>query len=302
MPTAPSGARISYVPSFVPDARVTSTSQFRVPVQHDRRRGHRPAPERGDGEKAPSIGGGEEPASGDCHVEAPQEERLRYPGHEVTSGLDVDGHHLLVGSAVVQLLAVGTPLRLSAARRGDLPLAPRTGEALDVDLAASGLVRFVGQKAAVRRKHGHQLRKRRLQERDRLAVAEGGQYPNVPARFFPLAQEGDVAPVAGPIAGELQLVRLEEKLLLSLALDGLLEKIVAHGEDYAAAVWRPQRAERAAGAKGEPGADPALQIPDPDVGLPAARIGEVESESIAPRRERRVVVVARVADGLALPA
>ncbi len=58
--------------------------------------------------------------------------------------------------------------------------------------------------------------------------------------------------------------------------------------------------ERAVGAEREPGADAALQVPDPDVGLPAPRIGEVEGEPVAARRERRVVVVARVADGLAL--
>src|ERR1035437_11114464 len=121
MPQAPSGARISYEPSFAPDARVTSTPQFRVPVQHDRRRGHRLATERGDDEKAPPIGGREEAVSGGSRVEAALEKRVRGAGLHAASGLNVDRHQLLVGSAVVQLLAVGTPLRLSAARRGLTP-------------------------------------------------------------------------------------------------------------------------------------------------------------------------------------
>src|ERR1035437_4863508 len=98
MPPAPSGARISYEPSFVPDARFTSTPQFRVPVQHDRRRGHRLATERGDDEKAPPIGGREEAVSGGSRVEAALEKRVRGAGLHAASGLNVDRHQLLGGS------------------------------------------------------------------------------------------------------------------------------------------------------------------------------------------------------------
>ena len=52
------------------------------PVQDDRRRGHRLAPERGDGEEALAVGGREEAVAGDRHVEPSLEQRLRSAGGE----------------------------------------------------------------------------------------------------------------------------------------------------------------------------------------------------------------------------
>jgi hypothetical protein len=65
-----------------------------------------------------------------------------------------------------------------------------------------------------------------------------------------------------------------------------------------AAVGGPERTERTARAEREPGADAALEVPDPDVGPRAPRVGEVEREPVAAWREGRAVTVARVPDGL----
>ena len=56
---------------------------------------------------------------------------------------------------------------------------------------------------------------------------------------LPWLEKAMYLPVARPVAGELQLVRLQEELLLALAVGGLLEEILADGVDDAAAVGRP---------------------------------------------------------------
>ena len=78
------------------------------------------------------------------------------------------------------------------------------------------------------------------------------------------------------------------------------KRSVAHRVHDAPSVGRPEGSERSVGPEREPRADAALEVADPDVGLRAPRIGQVEGEPVAARREGRVVGVARVADDLAL--
>ncbi len=100
-------------------------------------------------------------------------------------------HHLAVRPDVVQLLAVGPPPRMDAARCRHLPLSTgavtsgtcsrRRHERPHVDLLPSRLVGHVRHPAPVRRELRPALSEVGLQEQPRLAVSFERQHPGVPA-------------------------------------------------------------------------------------------------------------------------
>src|SRR6266511_3850689 len=160
------------------DSWVGSPREPRVPVHDNRGRDHGLTPEGREQKETLTVGRGQVMATDVANrLNRRPEEGSRNAGLERLAGLDVDRHQLLVGSGVIELLAVGSPGRLDASGGGHLPFASRAGEVLNVDLGAARLVRLVGDPAPVGREGGAYLVERSLQEKNRLAVAEGRQDP-----------------------------------------------------------------------------------------------------------------------------
>src|SRR6266536_3568292 len=273
-----------------PPAR--STPELGVPVQDDGRRGQSLAPERSDEEEPLTVGRDHVLVARDARLDSRREERLRDARFEALPGVDVDRHELLVGRAVEEFLSVGAPRWIGAPGARDLPLAARDREGLDVDLGTARLGGLVCDEPRVRREERHQFRKRPDDDRDGLAVAESRQRPRVPARLLVLRREGDVAPVPRPIACELLFAALEQQLLLALAARRFLEEVVGscavRPEYDRGAVGRPDRDPVVPAGEREPRIDAACEIPDPDVGLSAAGIVQVEDQAVAGAGELRV--------------
>ncbi len=65
-------------------------SRFRVPVQNDRGRGHRLAPELGYGEEPPAVGRRKKTVPSLSRYEVSREERLRDTGRKAADRPDLD--------------------------------------------------------------------------------------------------------------------------------------------------------------------------------------------------------------------
>ena len=88
----------------------------------------------------------------------------------------IDGHQALVRRSINQLLTVRAPERIGAARIRHLHFVCQLRERLKINLTGPRLIRTIGNKAAVRGKGQVQFLGSRRHNRNRLAVAKGGQY------------------------------------------------------------------------------------------------------------------------------
>ena len=211
------------------------------------------------------------------------------PASSASPRADLDRHELLVGRAVVELLAVGAPVRLGAAGGRDLPLAARPGKALDVDLGAAGLVRLVRDEAAVGRELADALVERRRRERDRLRVAGRRAATQMSQPVFVLRLVvGEVPAVRDKSVGNLSCSVFRRSFSSPWPLDGLLVEVRgAPSRSDAKTIGSPSGDQ--SGAKLLPGANVKRELTPRARSriqmsvLPVRGSREVEGEAVARR-------------------
>src|SRR5207244_10797459 len=96
--------------------------------------------------------------------------------------------------------AIDSPPRLRADVSRDLPFTSRTRKRGDIDLVAPGLVRNISEPAAVGRKLSIDFVELRPQKRERFAISEHGQNPDIVlgVPLYVRAGVSDEAPIERP--------------------------------------------------------------------------------------------------------
>src|SRR5207245_5489529 len=106
-----------------------------------------------------------------------------------------------------------------------------------------------------------------------------------PERLLCPALKGDVPPVPGPVARELQLVALGQELLLAASTGRLRVEVeltaAVRAEDDRLPIGRPDGLDVRGGIEGEAGARSAREVADPDVGSSRPGIVQDVREPVA---------------------
>ena len=277
-----------------------SASRLRLPVQDQRDRGRRGAFEERVHQEALAVRRHEVLLSrgglqGAPHVRREQRNgRADFGRPPVRGQRDRHRHQPIVEPDEEQLPAVGSPAHLRAAVDRDRQLRSRARKRLQVDLGAARLGRSKGDPASIRRELAAPLVELRADDGRGLLAPADRQDPEVGGGLEITLLKEQQAPVARPVGG-LSPFRQDESLVGRSVGRLLVEGVRAaaiRAEQDAASVGRPDREDLVRRVRREAAERAALEIEDPDVGVP--RHKAMHREAAAVGREARAQGIAGV--------